>query len=303
MHQIYDVLLKDIIKDVPPKFLKILTGYETGRFLDIQLPDVQVRQPDLLVEVEDGNIVHIEIQSTDDKSITKRMYEYSALINRQFNKLPLQTLLYIGDKEVTTVNRLCNRDVNYSYRVIDVKEVDCCQLLQSDRPEDLVLAILCKTDDVDGAIKTIVDRLSVLSPKDAKDYCLKLLYLSNLKKLYNKVKKEVDNMPITFDIRESEMFLDGKREGLIEGQKKGLIEGQKKGLIEGQKKGLIEGQRKGLIEGIEMALEIKYGSKGLELMDMVRNIHEIERLNQLKVLIKRSGTPDELRATLVDILR
>ncbi|MBF0344012.1 MAG: hypothetical protein HQL06_07260 [Nitrospirae bacterium] len=275
IHQTYDVLLKDIIKDVPPKFLKMLTGYETGRFLDIQLPDVQVRQPDLLVEVEDGNIVHIEIQSTDDKSITGRMYEYSALINKQFNKLPKQTLLYIGDKEIATVNRISSEDVNYSYRVIDIKEIDCCVLLQSDKPEDFILAILCKTDDVDGTIKTIVKRLSVMSPKDAKDYCLKLLYLSNLKKLYNKVKWEVDNMPITFDIRESEMFLDGKREGILEGR----------------------------LEGIEMLLEIKYASKGLELMDMIRNIDDLDKLNELKVLIKRSDTADELRAMLVEMLK
>ncbi|MBF0344537.1 MAG: hypothetical protein HQL06_09950 [Nitrospirae bacterium] len=74
------MLLKDIIKDAPPKFLKKLTGYEAGKFLDIQLPDVQVRQSDLLVEVEDDRIMHIEIQSTNEKSITERMYEYNALI-------------------------------------------------------------------------------------------------------------------------------------------------------------------------------------------------------------------------------
>ncbi|MBF0343237.1 MAG: hypothetical protein HQL06_03315 [Nitrospirae bacterium] len=133
-----------------------------------------------------------------------------------------------------------------------------------------MLAILCKTDDEDDTIKTIVGKISVLPPKEAKDYCLKLLYLSSLKKLYNRVKNEVDNMPITFDIRESEIFLDGMREGLI--------------------------------DGIEMVLEIKYGSNGLELMDMVRNIEAFEKLNQLKVAIKRSDTVEELRTILVDMI-
>ncbi|MBF0338175.1 MAG: hypothetical protein HQL05_10110, partial [Nitrospirae bacterium] len=89
------------------------------------------------------------------------------------------------------------------------------------------------TDDIDGVIRTIVSRLSGLSPEDAKDYVFKLLGLSNLNKIYNKVKKEVENMPITFDIRESEMFLDGKQEGLLEGERKGLLEGERKGLLEG----------------------------------------------------------------------
>ncbi|MBF0592089.1 MAG: hypothetical protein HQL02_08380 [Nitrospirae bacterium] len=291
MHQIYDKLLKELIKNVPPKFLKILTGYETGKFLDIQLPSVQMRQPDLLVDVLDGNIVHIEIQSTNDKAITSRMYEYSALILKQYNILPLQTLLYIGDKPINTTNSLIGRDVNYSYRVRDMKEINCYELLDSEVPDDFILAILCQTDDIDGVIKTIVGRLSGLSPEDAKDYCFKLLGLSNLKRMYNKVKKEVENMPITFDIRESEMFLDGKQEGLLEGERKGLLEGERKGLLEG------------ICEGIEVALEIKYGSNGLELMDMVRNIDTLEKLNQLKVIIKKSDTVDEVRSNLIGMLK
>ncbi len=57
MHKTYDKLLKEIIKNVPPKFLKILTGYETETFLEIQLPNVQMRSSDLLVDVLDGSIV------------------------------------------------------------------------------------------------------------------------------------------------------------------------------------------------------------------------------------------------------
>ncbi|WP_040334713.1 hypothetical protein [Candidatus Magnetobacterium casense] len=147
------------------------------------------------------------------------------------------------------------------------------------------------TDDIDGVIRTIVSRLSGLSPEDAKDYVFKLLGLSNLNKIYNKVKKEVENMPITFDIRESEMFLDGKQEGLLEG------------LLEGERKGLLEGERKGLLEGIEMALEIKYGYTGIGLMGMIRNIGTLEELSQLKVIIKRSDTIDEVKASLIGMIK
>ncbi|MBV6342061.1 hypothetical protein HWQ67_10735 [Candidatus Magnetobacterium casensis] len=94
-------------------------------------------------------------------------------------------------------------------------------------------------------------------------------------------------MPITFDIRESEMFLDGKQEGLLEGERKGLI----------------EGERKGLLEGIEMALEIKYGYTGLELMGMIRKIGTLEELSQLKVIIKRSDTVDEVKASLIGMIK
>ncbi|MBV6343683.1 hypothetical protein HWQ67_19115, partial [Candidatus Magnetobacterium casensis] len=35
MHQKFDIALKDIIKDVPGTFLRLLTGYETGKFIDV----------------------------------------------------------------------------------------------------------------------------------------------------------------------------------------------------------------------------------------------------------------------------
>ncbi|WP_420266956.1 hypothetical protein [Candidatus Magnetominusculus dajiuhuensis] len=43
MHKKFDLTLKDLLKDIPVKFLKILTGYEDGKFLDIQLPNYSTK--------------------------------------------------------------------------------------------------------------------------------------------------------------------------------------------------------------------------------------------------------------------
>ncbi|MBF0539273.1 MAG: hypothetical protein HQL03_13575, partial [Nitrospirae bacterium] len=67
--------------------------------------------------------------------------------------------------------------------------------------------------------------------------------------------------------------------------------------------GLIEGKRDGLLEGIEAILDIKYGSKGLELMDIIRNIDTVEKLSQLKVIIKRSATVDEVRVSFIGMVK
>ncbi|KJU83773.1 hypothetical protein MBAV_004031, partial [Candidatus Magnetobacterium bavaricum] len=45
MAQYYDVTLKSILKELPKRFFKILTGFEFARFLDVQLPFVEYRQP------------------------------------------------------------------------------------------------------------------------------------------------------------------------------------------------------------------------------------------------------------------
>jgi hypothetical protein len=275
MHQKYDITLKDILKDIPKVFLKLLTGYETGKFVDAQFPDIQLREPDLVLEVKDGKLIHFEIQSRNEKIMLEREYLYSGLIYNQHKKLPIQIVLYVGNEPMNMQNHMEGEGVSFSYRLVDIREIDCSQLLQSDSPEDIVLAILCGTKDVDATIRKILDKLSVLPPKEREGYIRKLLYLSDLRKLYPKVKMEVSKMPITIDVRDSDIFKEGIEEGLIKGKEEGLI------------------------EGIELGLELKHGSAGLELMNMVRVIGSVEKLEELKNLIKTAASVNELKGFLV----
>ncbi|MBF0458751.1 MAG: hypothetical protein HQK99_12755 [Nitrospirae bacterium] len=283
MHQKYDITLKDILKDIPKVFLKLITGYERGRFIDVQFPDIQLREADLVLEVTDGKLIHVEIQSTNENDMMERMFLYAGFILKQHKKLPVQIVLYVGNEPMNMKNHIEGDGVKYSYKLIDIRELDCCQLLESDSPEDIVLAILCKTGDVDAVIRKILDKLSVLPPKEREGYIRKLLYLSDLRRLYPKVKMEVSKMPITIDVKNSDIY----REGLVEGQRKGLLEGQRKGLLEGERVGIIEGM-----------LELKYGSAGLELMSLVRIMPTVDKLEEFKNLIKKAGSLDELREFL-----
>ncbi|MEO5355723.1 MAG: hypothetical protein H7844_00285 [Nitrospirae bacterium YQR-1] len=75
-------------------------------------------------------------------------------------------------------------------------------------------------------------------------------------------------------------------------------QGRQQGLFEGQQKGLFEGKRDGLLEGIELGLELKYGSAGLELMNMVKALNTIDKLEEFKNFIKKAGSVDELKEFL-----
>ncbi|KWT74995.1 hypothetical protein [Candidatus Magnetominusculus xianensis] len=290
MYQKYDITLKALFKDVPKVFLKLITGYETGKFIDVQFPDIQLREADVVLEVADGKLIHIEIQSTNVKDMLERMLMYIGLILKQYKRLPTQIVLYVGNEPMNMKNHMEGEGVKYSYKLIDIREIDCRQLLESDIPEDMVLAILCKTEDVDVTIRKILDKLTVLPLKEREGYIRKLLYLSDLRKLYPKVKMEVNKMPITIDVKNSDIYQEGKEEGLLEGERRGLLEGERKGLF--------EGRREGLLEGIEGMLELKYASAGLELMNMVRAIPTVDKLEEFKNLIKKAGSVDELRGFL-----
>jgi hypothetical protein len=273
LHKKYDITLKELLKDIPTKFLKIISGFDHGKFLDTQLTNPSLLLPDLLIELPDLTLLHIEIMSNPEKML-KRMFFYDALIFEHYDRLPRQILLYVGDKPLNIKNTIVNKIVNYSFEIINIKDINCSELLESDKPEDIVLAILCKSGNMDVTIAKILERLSSLPIRARKDYILKLFYLSDLRKLYNKVRTEVDKMPITIDFADSDIY----KEAL--------------------EKGLFEGERKGLFEGIELGLELKYGLAGLELMNMVRAINTIDKLEELKNLIKRAGSVDELREFL-----
>lgn len=67
---------------------------------------------------------------------------------------------------------------------------------------------------------------------------------------------------------------------------------------EGEQRGMQQGMQKGmlitLLEGIEMDLDIKFGSKGLQYMDKIRTVKDIEKLKKIMKAVKLMKTPEEL---------
>ncbi|KJU81733.1 hypothetical protein MBAV_006075 [Candidatus Magnetobacterium bavaricum] len=274
MAQQYDMTLKSILKDVPRRFLKMLTGFEDAKFLDVQFPSIKYRQPDLLMDLPDDSLCHFEIQSFNDGSMDWRMLDYFSVISQQCKRIPKQVLLYVGDEKLTMGKGLKFERLTFGYIVKDIREIECSELLQSDNLSDVQLSILCKTDDVVGTAREILARSSHLGEEARGTYILELFNLSRLRGLSDIIKKEVESMPVTIDLSKDALYLEGTR------------------------KGLVEGERKGLAEGIGGMLDIKYGAAGLEIMPSVKTMASIEKMEAFKGLIKRSKTVDELKEFL-----
>ncbi|KWT85396.1 hypothetical protein ASN18_1752 [Candidatus Magnetominusculus xianensis] len=145
-------------------------------------------------------------------------------------------------------------------------------------------------------IREILNRLMELVPEETLRgrYVRQVEVLSQLRDLQNEVSEEAENMAIVYDMERDIRF----RQGLVEGERKGLLEGERKGLLEGERRGLLEGERRGLLEGIELGLELKYGSAGVELMDVVCIIPTVDKLEEFKNLIRRADSLDELKLFL-----
>ncbi len=58
---------------------------------------------------------------------------------------------------------------------------------------------------------------------------------------------------------------------------------------------LNQGEIKGLISGIELGLELKFGSQGLQLMSEISQIKNIEALTAIREGIRTKNNLEEIR--------
>jgi predicted transposase YdaD len=70
-----------------------------------------------------------------------------------------------------------------------------------------------------------------------------------------------------------------------------LQEGERRGEIRGERRGEI----RGILSSIEVALEIKFGNDGLQLLPAISQILDLERLKAIQGSLRKVSTLDELK--------
>ena len=217
MHE-YDVALKNILTRPGSFVLTQLTGASSLKWLNVEAPKVSNRRVDLLGELPDGNLVHIELQSRNDKDFPLRMAEYLFGIGRQYGRLPRQIALYVGEAPLRMKDRVEAPDVSVRFHLVDIRDLDGERLLASTQVGDNVLAVLTRLSEQPKAIRRILERVAAGSPEERDRALAELLILARLRQLSAAVKREVEKMPILLDIMDDEVFGPLIRKGRVEGQ-------------------------------------------------------------------------------------
>ena len=88
-----------------------------------------------------------------------------------------------------------------------------------------------------------------------------------------------------------ELLLEGRQQGLQQGLKQGL----EQGLQQGEKRGEHRGLRQGLLDGIELALELRFGVAGLQLLPEIIRIDDVGVLKAVHNGIRSVARPEDLR--------
>src|SRR5580704_17139446 len=123
MHE-YDVALKNILTRRGSSVLAALTGASSLKWLNVEAPKVSNRRVDLLGELPDGNLVHIELQSRNERDFPMRMGEYLFGIGRKYRRLPRQMALYVGEAWLRMKDRIEGPAAFVRFDLVDIREMD-----------------------------------------------------------------------------------------------------------------------------------------------------------------------------------
>jgi predicted transposase YdaD len=230
----YDTTLKVLFEQPPQRLLQVLLGRQAVAALPVEFASTQKRVPDLVFLMDDDSISHIELNSRSEGMAWRMLLYYSLIRQKYPTRTLVQKVLYVGEQRWRESAGIAEPDLSFRYQVVDIRDIDCQVLMASPLLEENILAVLCGMADQDETIREILYRISKLPDKARADALAKLLILSRLRRLEVVIKKEAEEMALTFNVMENDvlrpMFLqaqmDGKQEGRQEGRQEGKQEGK-----------------------------------------------------------------------------
>jgi hypothetical protein len=268
----YDIALKSFLRN-GRESLHAITSVTVDRWHNVELPEVRNLRVDLLGESADGRLLHIELQSTHDANMALRMLEYCAAVSRQFGQFPEQVVLYVGEAPLRMNCFLRGPGLTFEYRIVDIRELDGELLLESDRLEDNVIAVLARVHDQRATIRRILARIAAGDPAERANALAGFLILAGLRRLAAEViEQEASQMPILDDIIDHPVL--GRE--------------FKRGLKQGREQGLQEGRHDGELAVLLRQIEKRFGSVPFHLRDRLAkmSVPEVEAV-ALRVLDAR----------------
>jgi hypothetical protein len=203
--------------------LRELTGgVPVVEFLNVELPAVQERRLDLVLLLADETLLHIELQSSNDRDMGLRMLEYYALLWRRYRKPVRQVVLYVGTARMRMARTFSTDAVRFVYGLRDVREWRAEELLASPLFGDQVLAILGGTEDPRAIVQGVLERIVEMAPERRERALRYVLNLAGLRKFVIILEQEVERMAVTVDWSQYAAVREIARESEARGVKQAL---------------------------------------------------------------------------------
>ncbi|AFY41230.1 hypothetical protein [Nostoc sp. PCC 7107] len=284
-----DVSTKKLISLAPDNWVRWVTQIPdvvAGEILSSEFQWIS-RESDVLVRATSSDygefLVLNELQLRYQPQMPRRMRAYSALAEEKYN-LPtypvLINILKTTNEPIPTKfeSQIAGLRALQDYRVINLWEVDVNIVLKQPLPSLLPFVPILKGGENESIIR---EALQILRADEQLNQLETVLAFFATFVLESALVQEIMRWDMAV-LRESPWY----QEILREGEARGEARGEERG------------RREELFAGIELALEIKFGNAGLELMPNISQISDLQQLKAIQQAIKTVNTVEELQQIL-----
>lgn len=229
MSHFYDVSLKALfLREGNGIIRSMLFGGKVTELLPTEQPHVTLRRADLVLRTEDGAIHQIEFQTSNESNFHLRMLEYQLFLLRTYQRYAQQTVLYLGREPMRLSSTYAVPDLQYRFRIVNLRQMDATPLLASQDLTDNILAFLAKGSP-EKALDVVLPRIRALQGPDQDLAAGTITLLSGILGLERTLKTKLQEIGM-IDVMENKILgpaiLQGKLEGKLEGKIEGKIEGK-----------------------------------------------------------------------------
>ncbi|EAY27733.1 hypothetical conserved protein [Microscilla marina ATCC 23134] len=278
----YDKIFKENIGEHFLSLSKTYLGIEVASSEELKdkLQTTLEREADFLRKITtpkgEQMIIQLEFQSTDEQGMAERMQLYFAILRQKY-KLPIrQFVIYVGSKPPKMRTRLKPEEVFTGFELLDLRQVSYTQWLESDIPEEVLLAVLgdFQQKKVSTVLKQIISKIVKLidDPGTLQKYIRQLATFARLRNLVIETEQTLEYMGLTYDIEKDVFYQRGVKKGQQEGIEKGHQEGIEKGITQGVVKMVIA-----LLKSGKMPLEEVARIAELSVIDVQKMADQIKK--------------------------
>jgi hypothetical protein len=268
------------------------------------------RLADKLVQVwrrggeETWVLVHIEVQSQEERAFARRMFVYYYRLFDRYDR-QVVSLAVLGDEQASWrpdqfAAALWGCAVQFTFPVVKLLDYRARQAeLEASRNPfaTVVLAHLAALETRGDMARRGQTKLALTRRLYERGYhrqeVLDLYrFIDWVLQLPEELEAQIWQQIMQYEEAQHVTYISTAERM---GHHKGLQEGREQGLQEGREQGL----RQGLLDGLALALELKFGRAGLDLVPELRQIEDPAVLQAVGERLKTADTLDEVRRTYV----
>lgn len=159
--------------------------------------------------------MQIEFQVADEPEMVYRMADYYIMLRRKY-KLPVrQFVLFVGPQQPKMPVRLVEEQMTFNFPLIVFAHLDYQLFLTSEKPEEIVLAILAdfKQQNPETVVRQVINRIDETTQGDfaLKRYFQQLRVLAQLHSLESQIDKTMDSIAEYINEEKDVLYVRGQR--------------------------------------------------------------------------------------------